>query len=238
VREARQEFWLYKGYTLVTAAILLLGAGWQYLTQWQPELGFVPFVRVLGLQLGVETLLVAMLVMPIATSVVHFSAQGARIRLAALLVVALGSSGYALYSLEKRRDPIVSFATRERVDLRTAAKPEAAHEAELAALRATWRLLPEERDDVEIDGKVGGELLAAAHQELARFYKPDEAFAFDLWLSRTERHKLLVVYFEARRSRPPLFLALDRKGNEVSDPADLPSGALVAMRYAARGVSP
>jgi hypothetical protein len=238
VRSARAEFWLYKGYTLVTAAVLLAGAVWQYFTLWRPELDFASFLRILGLQLGVETLLVAMLLMPLATSVVHLHGQRARLRLATLLLMALASSATAVYSLARRRDPLVSFATRERVGLRTRADAEASHAALLKALRAAWKVLPQERDDVEQDGKVGGEVLAAAHRELASFYKPDEAFAFDLWLSRTKRHKLLVVYFEARRGRPPIFLALDRNGCETSDPSELPDGALLAMKQATRGSSP
>jgi hypothetical protein len=238
VRSARTEFWLYKGYTLVTAAVLLVGAAWQYFSSWLPELGLVPFLRILGLQLAVETLLVAMLLMPLATSMVHLHAQRARLRLAVLLIVALASSAVSVYSLARRRDPIVSFATRERVGLRTRANPEASHQALLAALRAGWTVLPQERDDVEQDGKVGGEVLAAAHRELGSFYKPDEAFAFDLWLSRTKRHKILVVYFEARRGKPPIFLAIDRKGHETSDPSELPEGALAAMKQATRGTSP
>lgn len=238
VREARREFWLYRGYTLATGAVLLVSAGWQFFTVWRPELGVRQFLRVLALQLGVETLLVAMLVMPIVTSVVYLHAERGRLRLAVLLVTALGSSGLALQSLETRRDPLVSFATRERVNMRTLANPKASHDALLAALRAGWRALPEKRDDVEEDGKVGGDVLATAQQALTSFYKPDEAFAFDVWLSRTKRHKLLVVYFEARRSKPPIFLALDRQGRETSDPAELPEGALAAMKQVNRGPSP
>jgi hypothetical protein len=237
VRSARAEFWLYRGYTLGTAAILLAGAGWQYLHLWRPELGLLSFLRILGMQLAVETLFVAMALMPLATSVVHLHAKRARVRLAVLLLVALGSSGFAIYRLERRRDPIVSFETRERLNMRTSANPEASHQAMLAALRAAWKLLPQERDDVEEDGKVQGEVLATAHEALASFYKPDEAFAFDLWLSRTKKHKLLVVYFEARRGRPPIFLALDRKGRETSDPDEMPEGALVAMKQATRGTA-
>jgi hypothetical protein len=235
VRSARAEFWLYRGYTLGTAAILLGGASWQYFSRWRPELGVVSFLRILAMQLVVETLFVSMALMPLATTVVHFHAKRARVRLGVLLLVALGSSGFALYRLERRRDPIVSFETRERLTMRTAANPEASHQAMLAALRAAWKVLPQGRDDVEEDGKVQGEVLAAAHEALGRFYRPDEAFAFDLWLSLTKRHKLLVVYFEARRGKPPIFLALDRRGRETSEPDEMPEGALAAMKQATRG---
>ena len=235
VRSARAEFWLYRGYTLGAAAILLAGAAWQYVSLWRPELDLVSFLQILGLQLVVETLFVSMALMPLATTVVHFHVKRARVRLGVLLLVALASSGFAIYRLERRRDPIVSFETRERLSMRTSANLEASRQAMLAALRAAWKVLPQERDDVEEDGKVQGEVLVAAHEALGGFYKRDEAFAFDLWLSRTKRHKLLVVYFEARRGRPPIFLALDRKGRETSDPDEMPEGALAAMKQATRG---
>ena len=237
VAEARREFLLFKGYTLFSLALLVGGAAWQFHTTWQPELGGAEFVRVFVAQLFVETLLVLMLVMPIVTSVVTFHAQGARARLGVLLGVALVSSAVAVWSLERRRDPIVSYATRERVRMRTGKKPKAAHDAQLSSLRESWKKLAHERDDVDRDGKVEGEALDLAHHTLESFYKEDEAFAFDLWLSRTKGKQLLVLYFEARGpTKPPIFLALDDKGHEVKDFKSLPKGALSAMKQAADGV--
>lgn len=240
--KARKEFLLYKGYTLVSIGLLVLGAGWQFYRYWLPELGFLQFAAVFAAQLLVETLLVLMLVMPIVTSVVKLHATGERWRLAALLLVGLASSGVAVYRIEKRRDPIVSFATRERVGMRTDSKPELAKKAERAALKAAWKVLPKEMDDVDKDGKVEGEALEAAHEALLAFYKQDEAFAFDVWLGKAPKKHgadgpaIMVVYFEARRGKPPIFLASTRMGYEIADPKALPKGALVAMKHAADGV--
>jgi len=236
VKKARDEFLLFKGYTLLSLALVVGGAVWQYFTAWRPELGLREFFFVLVAQLVVETLLVLMLVMPIVTTVVHFHAEGARWRLAAVLAIGLISSGIAIARIERRRDPVVSFSTRERVGMRTAKNPKASRDAEAAALKAAWTVLAQENDDVESDGKVGGEALDAAHAALTAFYKKDETQAFDLWLSRSKKRTVLVIYFEARRGRAPIFLAMDRKGREVTDPKQLPKGALVAMKHAADGV--
>lgn len=236
VKEARVEFWLYKGYTVFSIAVLVGGSVWQFFEMWRPELGLSAFLGVFLAQLLAETLLVLMLVMPIVTTVVRFHALGARWRLAVLLCVGMVSSAVAVVALERRRDPIVSFATRERVGMRTAAKPKRAHDVQLAALREAWKVLPKEKEDIDSDGKVEGDALEKAHEKLADFYKTDEAFSFDMWLSRTKKQQILVVYFEARRGRPPIFLALDRAGHEIHDPKALPKGALVAMKQAADGV--
>lgn len=235
VKRARQEFLLFKGYTLISVSVLVGGSVWQYFTTWRPELGPREFFSVLVAQLVVETLLVLMFVMPIVTTVVHFHAEGAKWRLMTVLAVAFVSSAVAVTWLERRRDPIVSFSTRERVAMRTTKNPTAARDAEAAALKAAWDVLAREKQ-VDRDGKVVGEALDVAHAALAAYYKKDEAWAFDLWLSRTGADELLVVYFEARRGRAPIFLATDRSGREVTDPRQLPKGALRAMKHAADGM--
>jgi hypothetical protein len=67
---------------------------------------------------AIETAVVLMFLMPIVTSVVHY---------------------------HRRRDPIVSFATRQRVRMRTAAAPKPAQASQTAALRAAWQALPKVR---------------------------------------------------------------------------------------------
>jgi hypothetical protein len=78
---------------------------------------------------------------------------------------------------------------------------------------------------------VEGKPLEVAHAALEAFYKHDEAYAFDLWASPRHRPKLLVVYFEARTRKPPIWLAW-REGAETHDPKLLPKGAFTAMRQA------
>lgn len=235
-RKARQEFLLFKGYTLVSIVILLASSAWQYTHVWRPELSLRQFAGVFAMQIVVETLLVLMLVMPIVTSVVHFHTRRSPAPLAALLAVGLASSVVAIVRLERRRDPVVSFATRERVGMRTAHDPKRAKEVELMALNAAWKELPPGKTDVGKDGKVEGAALEAARKALTAYYRNDEAYAFDLWLSKTPKHEILVVYFEARRGRAPIYQAMDRAGRVLASKRGLPKRALQAMKQAADGV--
>jgi hypothetical protein len=236
MREARRELWLYKGYTVFGVACLAGVATSQYFEAWRPDLGVGDFAWVLALQLVVETLLVFALVMPITTTIVHFHGLRARKRLGALLLVALASSAAAVFQIESRRDPVVSYSTRERLRLRTKVGGKAARAAQHAALAAAWQELSHDTDDVDRDGKVMGEALDAAHRALRAYYKEDEAFAFDLWQGHVGKSPVLVVYFEARRGRAPIFLAEGRGRKEISDPRALPKGALAAMKHAADGI--
>jgi hypothetical protein len=230
--EARREFLLFKGYTLASFAILVVSLAVQYVRFFLPELGLRDFLPIAAGTLLAEAIVVLMFLMPLVTSVVHFHLARAPARLAALLGVALVSVAFAIIRVERRRDPIVSFATRVRVGLRTSAKPSEAERAQASALRAAWRALPKERKDVDSDGKIEGDVLDAAHEALTAFYKNDEAHAFDLWYSRSARSAVMVVYFEARGSKAPIWLAMIGAGALTRDPKELPRGAFRSMKKA------
>ena len=227
--EARREFLLYKGYTLASFGLLLALQVVQYLRAFPPELGVRQFLPLAIGAFAVETVVVLAFLMPIVTTVVHFHRLGAQRRLIALLVVGLASIGFAAFRIELRRDPIVSYATRARVRMRTQAGPHAALQAQQNALRAAWRALPHDRADVDRDGKVEGTVLDATHEALSPFYKSDEAAAFDLWFTRKGKSALMVVYFEARQKNAPIWLAMDQSGAFVHDIGKLPRGAFDAM---------
>ena len=233
VPEARREFLLFKGYTLASFVMLVVSLVLQFEQAFPPELTLRDFVPIAAGTFAAETLVILMFLMPIVTSVVHFHTTHARYRLAALLVVGIVSIGFAAARLERRRDPIVSYATRARVRLRSDAKPAAAVTAQTNALHAAWKALPHEKDDVDSDGKVEGLPLETARTALMTFYKNDEAHAFDVWLTKQGKTALMVVYFEARRNHPPIWLAMDKAGKTVRDVKQLPRGAFVAMRHAA-----
>jgi hypothetical protein len=232
VREARQEFWLFKGYTLASFVILLVSLAFQYEWAFPPELGLRDFLPIAGWTFLTETAVVLMFLMPIVTTVVHFHHEHAPRRLAVLLLVGFASVCVAFYRIEHRRDPIVSYATRMRVNMRTNAKPHAAAQAQTLALRAAWKVLPKEREDVESDGKVEGAVLEAAHEALATFYKKDEAQSFDLWYKRQGKSATMVVYFEARRKHDPIWLAMGPGGGATHDVKALPPRAFQAMMKA------
>ncbi|HEX8791855.1 MAG TPA: hypothetical protein VF765_12965 [Polyangiaceae bacterium] len=227
--EARREFLLFKGYTLASFALLVLSLVVQYLTAFPPELGVRSFLPIAAGTFAIETAVVLMFLMPIVTSVVHYHLRRERGLLVALLLVGIVSSSLAIARLERRRDPVVSFATRQRVRMRTAAKPKPAEAAQTAALRAAWKALPKEKKDVDHDGKVEADVLDAAHEALMPFYKNDEANAFDLWYTHSTKAWLVVLYFEARGKNDPIWLAMTSAGAVTHDSKQLPKGAFNAM---------
>lgn len=229
VREARQEFLLFKGYTLASFLLLLASLALQFWRSFPPELGPRDFAPIAAGTFLVELVVVLTFLMPIVTSVVHFHMRRAPRRLTALLVVGLASTSVAVWRLELRRDPVVSFATRIRVTRRTAAKPLLAQRAQENALHAAWKVLPKERSEVEHDGKIEGHVLDVVHDGLQPFYRPDEAQAFDLWYTKSGKTDVLVVYFEARPGHDPIWAAMYGTGAIAHDVKHLPPNALKAM---------
>jgi len=229
-RDARREFLLFRGYTLGGLVILLVFLGWQYFSSWAPELGLRDYVPYVLITLAVETVLALALLMPIATTVVWYHSSFRRGRLVVVLCVGLLSTCLVFARVASRRNPIVSFATRERVTLRTQASRRKAHRALLAGVRAAHKHMP--KTAIDGDGKVLGEPLEMAAAALQQFYKPDEAHAFSLWASPRRNPRVLVLYFEARRKRHPIWVAIGRDGSEIRSPAQLPRGAFKAMRVA------
>jgi hypothetical protein len=227
-RDARQEFLLFRGYTLGGLLILLVSLGWQYWSSWAPELSIPQYIPYVLLTLVVESLLALALLMPIATTVVWYHSSFRRARLVVVLLAGLISTSIVFYRVMSRRSPIVSFATRERVALRTQASQRKAHRALLKSVRAARKAM-EKSTPVEGDGAVMGVPLEQASSTLEEFYKHDEAYAFSLWASPRRRPNVLVLYFEARRKQRPIWVAIGGDGTEIRTPSQLPRGAFRAM---------
>jgi hypothetical protein len=236
-REARREFWMFRGYTAGGFVILCGVLVWQYFHYWAPQLGWRVFLPSVALTLSVETLIVLMVLMPFATTVVWYHSSFRRKRLVALLVIGLVSTVATFGYIAHRRSPIVSYATRERVRLRTAIAPRPARRAILSAAREAWSATAT-GSPVQGDGKVEGLPLDRARAALEKFYKPDEAAAFQLWATPRTRPRILVVYFEARRGKLPIWLAIRADKSPIRSPAELPRGAFRAMRRAVGGNDP
>lgn len=233
VKRARQELWLYKGYTLASLGLLFASLVWQFLSRFPPELGLREFWPIALGTFVVEAIVVLVFLMPIVTTMVHFHQLRAPKRLVMCLVAGTLSVTAAIVVIERKRDPIVSFATRSRARLRTAKDPHDASRAQTAALQAAWTVLESDKSGVDRDGKVEGAPLEAAHRALESFYKHDEAFAFDLWFTRTKHGQTLVVYFQARDRKPPIWLSMETNGVVTNDSKKLPPGAFAAMKHAA-----
>jgi hypothetical protein len=235
-KDARQEFLLFKGYTLASFVFLLASLGVQYARSFPPELTVAEFLPIAAKTFAAETVVVLMFLMPIVTSVVHYHSTRAPRRLGVILAAGILSSGLAVARVEKTRDPIVSLATRERVRLRTTANKKKAYDALARALGTAWKELPKATNDVDSDGKVEGAPLDDARVTLERFYKVDETFAFDMWREKKGKAQTLVIYFEARGNNPPIWLAMDTPGATFSVAKRLPNGALLEMKSAADGI--
>lgn len=236
-KHARREFLMFRGYTLGSFVVLLASIGYEYYANWAPELDLRAFAPALAIALAIETFLVLSLLMPIATTVVWYHSTFRRGRLFAVLMVASASTGLVLARVSNRRDPIVSYFTRERVRLRTHVATPKAHRVLVAAARAAWRETVKIRG-LDGDGKVEGVPLERARETLQKFYKLDEAFAFDLWASPRRRPRILVLYFEARKKKPAIWVAIGGDGGEIKKPTELPQGAFKAMRRAEDGTDP
>lgn len=237
--EARREFLVFRGYTLGGFAILVGTLVWQYFTLWKPELGLRQYLPSVLVTLTVEMWLALSLLMPIATTVVLYHTSKRRRQLLTILTVGIVSASLTLAYLQTRRDPVVSYATRERVIHRTR---QSRGKAQKALLSAAWAARKQlilaaklERSHIEGDGKVTGEPLERARDALGHFYKRDESFAFDVWASDRRHPKVVVVYFERGSNRPAIWLAVDERGRQIVDRARLPKRVFSAMRAAADG---
>lgn len=236
-RDARREFLVFRGYTLSGFVVLVGSLVLQYFQWWAPDLDVRAYLPAVGLTLAVETWLVLSLLMPIATTVVWYHARRRHGLLLTLLLVGLASTAVVLAHVGRRRDPVVSYMTRERVRLRKAADPRMAHRTMVRAARSAWRELVKLRG-IDGDGKVEGRPLAVAQESLEAFFKHDEAHAFDVWAAPRKHPRILVLYFEARPHKPPIYVAIGGDGSEIKKAADLPRGAFTAMSKAADGTDP
>ena len=230
-REARQELLIFKGYTLLSAAILLVSAVVSYFHRWRPELGLADYLPVFGATLLVEAITVTMLIMPLTTTVVTYSLAGRRRRLFTLLAVGVVSVVGGVYWLESPRDPIVSFETRLRLEKRTLAHPDRARRDQLDALKKAWGLVRANPAWVAPDGKVTGSPLEIARESLDDgIYKTDESFAFDLWAFPPGNPHGMVLYYKRALAREVVWVAMDEKGHSVRAGDELSPSRLEEIR--------
>lgn len=236
-KSARRELLLFRGFTVLSFVLLAVSLAREYVRRFPPELGPHEFFPLAAGTFAVETLVVLAFVVPMATSVVHFHRENAPKRLGVLLFVATVSMGLSVYRITNKRDPLVSYTTKQRVRFRTAMAPRFAKEAQTRALRVAWKVLPHTADDIESDGKVEGFPLEMARAALEPFYKSDEAEAFDLWYTQAKvggkREKTLVLFLAATRGKEAMWLSIDTSEKVTNDPKRLPQGAFKAMWRAA-----
>ncbi len=217
-KEARREFLLFKGYTIVSVLILIVSAGVTFYRKWYPELGFKHYMPTLLFTLLVESIAVLMLMMPLVTTVVTYHIHKRTKRLVILLLAAIVSLAGVIAAIAQRRDPIVSYDTRQRLELRTITMEKQAHVNQMQALSAAWEYVKKNPGVIQQDGKVVGEPLERVRKILDEgIYKPDESYAFDLWAYPPKDPDGIVLYYKAarRRGKEIVWVAMDKHGNEL-----------------------
>ncbi len=228
--EARRELLLYRGMTVGGFVILLVIGGFDFYLYWLPELDFQRFLTLWVLLFAIQTACMFVFLLPIATTVVTLH-LGRRFRaLYVLLGVAGLSISLAVIGMVQRRGHIVSWATTQRVRLRTAAEPKHAAAVQRAALRAVWANLPELQGSTDKDGWVEGDALDRAESELEDLYKDDEAYAFTLHALPPGAPEVLVLQCHLGPGKAPIWRGIRRSGAELLSEKELPAGLLGLKR--------
>jgi hypothetical protein len=216
-KAARREFLLFKGYTLGSFAILIGMAVYGYFARWYPELSVARYLPTLGITIFAEAATVLTLLMPLTTTVVTYHLRKQHGRLVALLAAGAFSIGAFVVAVQLRRDPIVSFETRSRLELRTNSEAKRAHTVQMQALRAAWADVKKNPSVIDPDGKITGEPLERVRKILDDgLYKTDESYAFDLWAFPPSKPDDILLYYRAWRGRRTVWVGLDARGREIA----------------------
>ncbi len=227
--EMRRELWLYRGLTGGGVGVLVAAAAIDYWRNWQPNLGFREFVLTWVLLFAVQTLCIFLFLLPIATTVVQLHAERRFKALWFLLGVASISVTVAVVAIGLRHGHLVSWVTTQRLGMRSRSAPTAARAAQLQALRVVWANAPELKESTDTEGWVEGDALDRAEEQLAAFYKPDEAYAFSLHALPAGAPEVLLLQCDLGKG-PPVWRAVRRSGVEITSIADLPRGVLGLAR--------
>jgi hypothetical protein len=227
--ELRRELWLYRGLTGGGLGVLVAAAAIDYWRTWQPNLGFREFLVTWVLLFAIQTLCIFLFMLPVATTVVKLHAERRFNALWMLLGIAALSVAAAVVTIELRKGHLVSWVTTQRVGMRTRSAPGAARAAQLQALKVVWANAPELKESTDDAGWVEGDALDRAEEQLAAFYKPDEAYAFSLHALPVGAPEVLLLQCDLGKG-PPVWRALRRSGVEITSIADLPHGVLGLAR--------
>jgi hypothetical protein len=233
-REARREFLLFRGYTIVGLAVLIIGGGYQYLTKWRPEIPFPVFLRTMAWSyLVIQSMVLLAFLMPIATTVVSMEVRHQRKRLAVLMAAAIAAAAAAFLFMrhaELRHHDVVTFSARVRLVQRVLAAPQAAEQAVHGALTAAWSQKDDVLPSVHGSGRVVGAPLERAHTALEKFFKEDEAHAFAMVGYPAVAPRILVLFFWVRSMPSPVWEAMDNLGRPISHRVPIPDAVQAAMQ--------
>jgi hypothetical protein len=110
--------------------------------------------------------------------------------------------------------------------LRTNAVPDQAKSAQLAALEAVNDNYTELVASTDPEGWVEGDAAERAEEQLAAFYKADEAYAFSLHALPPAAPEVMLLQCWIVGGGPPIWRAIKRGGSEITDKKDLPKSVL------------
>lgn len=221
-KRARRELALYKNLGLAAMVVLLAEKLVEFFRVWQPEIGLDEFVPVTLTTLIFEVIIILFLVMPIVTSLVELHLGGQRKQFKTLAIV--GTVSFGIGVIMTFAQPGISREVVTRIRARAAAVPQKAarvHRQAEAAVRerVTGKTIGR-------DGKVPGDVTAAARRALRGLYRDDEASAFRVWVSPGDAPHVIVLYVP---TSDDVFHAWDKTGAAITGMSELPERVREAL---------
>jgi len=235
-RVTRRELALYRGPTVVGFVLLVASAGVDYYRNWQPHIGFGPFLGTWIALIMLQAIVAVVLVMPLATTLVALQLQRRRKTLALLIAAATFSIAASVGAVARKRHEVELQPTRDRMYARTKALGERAEEVRVAATRRALAALREGDAEV-LKTKQATEVycrpIDEARAVLHAVYLEDETRCFHLARLPTEKGSLLVLFAVPGSSRKAVvWTALTEQRALVENP--LPDGAIATLRRIAQ----
>ncbi len=227
MRVPRREFLLYRRMNALALAVVAATGAYDYLHNWRPELRFTQFLGATVAITIMEMFVTFMLITPIVTTLVLLRERSRGRTLSLLMLLMIATAGYGTYVAHHQHT--MTILTWERLKERTkyaraglieceilhptALHPGATetcirHDPELVAMLEAVRAA--ERSELDTDA------LAAAHEKLARYYKSDEASAFEV-----AKDGDTVVVFATYARQPAIWLGIAGK-HFIIHPHQLP----------------
>ena len=238
-KDARREFVVFRGYTTFGLIVLVVSGTYQYFFKWRPELGFGDFFVVLVVITVIEIIITLSMLMPLATTVVHYHLGHKHKRMAVLIAATVIMTVVMIVGYAKKRHEIVPIPTSIRMVLRTKAAPERSLAARTKALRLAFRALHYHEGEIDKDSRIESEILGGpideAREALADFYKSDETYCFHLVVFQKAKIRVLVLYGDPNDSKKKIiWLGMRGLGEIVDRDDELPPNAFGIMRRNAK----
>ena len=221
-RRAREEFGLYRGFTIFGVVLLVVFGVVDYLLVWWPEIGVGDFVASMFATLVLQVGLLITLLMPLAVTIVGFQLVGRSRAVWTMLGAAALSVGLVYLGRSAQVGELTPIEVATRARLRSDAAPDRAQVAQDAALRGVWDELRGGTATVDGDGWVAGDTLVRAHTALTGFYHPDEAAAFSVHVWPVDQPAFALLQCH-QTNHPPPWRVMAADGRIVGEQAVIPT---------------